>query len=82
MPLTANDNETLDHLLSVVDDSVNLGGVGRFVKCSAATVAAKQCAGMAHVPGGGAAVEANMHYAALRTRAGVTAASAHSGVMA
>jgi len=33
MPATAAiDNETLDHLLSVVDDATNLGGAVRFAK--------------------------------------------------
>ena len=28
----ANDNETLDHLLSLVDDEINVGGFSRFGK--------------------------------------------------
>jgi hypothetical protein len=32
MPHAANDNETLDHLLSVVDDGNNVSGIDRFWK--------------------------------------------------
>jgi hypothetical protein len=47
--IAAMDNETLDHLLSVVDDARNLTGIRALSKRGVATTAKDACYQRAHV---------------------------------